>query len=168
MFVTLRRYADEKDDDSGLDPSTAFAPLMNLQQCRGIEATAKSPRKNGSPSRMRAASLVGTNFAYENIIAVEKEDIIEPHKFGLRRKSGVSMSEEEISNERSLKRSQVNLNMDENGLQLFENAGRNPRISDSQHASMEDGSGLRHMQSVVEVGDMNVVRETHIGIASQD
>ena len=51
-----------------IPPSSEFAPLINLQQCRGIEDRPKQMTRD-----MRRQSLAGTMFAYENILNVEDD-----------------------------------------------------------------------------------------------
>lgn len=72
LFITLKQYADTPKVQTSKDPIDNFAPLMNLQQCRGVEGQKKRQVVEGRDrDKIRAASMANTNFALENLYQLD-------------------------------------------------------------------------------------------------
>ena len=151
LFITLREFVDRPlmgrkvGDGSSLgafgvvDPTELFMPLMNLQQARGVEGQERRQRERGEGQRerMRAASLAGTNFVLGDMLAADEGEGLDTtlmtmpsealvDEIGATMKSEVDMNEAAENRPSLMRRSKLQLNIDEEAkrVDLFKGAAR--------------------------------------------
>lgn len=178
------------------DPTELFMPLMNLQECRGIEGQRRRQRElgDGQRERMRAASLAGTNFALENIIAADEGEGLDTtlmpvpsdaliDELGPQMRSDADLTQQQDARPSQMKRSMLKLNIDNEAgrLDLFgDSRKRSHPMQQNAHSmqgsvATDDGLPVVHTapnsfrnENIIDVSNMSVLAGAQIGLTKRD